>query len=127
MKKLLLTLLCVGGILGLPGCGGCCRKACEAPCDRNVNDCYEEVMPDGAVKRTCSNGEEVTVYEHGRSEGQHRNYKPVHHGAVDGNQIKFCDRDVEAMITEDMPAEKKSKRARKPARKEMIEDDMMMN
>ncbi len=125
MKKLLLTLLCAGGIVGLPGCGGCCRQTCEAPCDRNMDECYEEVMPDGGVKRVCSNGQEVTVYEHNRSEGKSKNYRPIH-PAIDGKQMKFCDSAVEEMITEEMPAQKKSSRARKPARKEMIEDDMMM-
>lgn len=124
MKKLLITALCAIALIGLPGCGGCCKKACDAPCDRSLSDCYEEVMPDGSVKKTCSNGQEVTVYERG-SEGRRKNYRPVHHGAVDGNEIKFCDSAVEEMITEEMAPVKKSRRAARP-RKEMIEDDMMM-
>jgi hypothetical protein len=41
MKKLLLSLLCVGSILALPGCW-CCRKTCEAPCQEDYCDDYDE-------------------------------------------------------------------------------------
>ncbi len=136
MKKLLLTLLCVGGIVGLPGCGGSCRQACEAPCDRmaNENSCYEEVMEDGSVRKVCSNGQEVTVYENLRADGMQQKGKkkvkyqtksrPINPTAVDGRPMKYLDPNIEEQITYEAPMQKSSRA--KPMRKEIIEDDMMM-
>lgn len=41
MKKLLLSLVCIGSILALPGCW-CCRKSCERVCEERCNDDYND-------------------------------------------------------------------------------------
>lgn len=136
MKKLLLALVCAAGLVGLPGCGGCCKQSCDAPCDRyGAVECHDEIQPDGSVRKVCSNGQEVTVYEgagvHASTKGKnemrhHKNYRPVH-PVVDGEEIRFCDKNIEAEITyEEAPAAKKSTRSRRPMRKEMIEEEEMM-
>lgn len=123
MKKLLVTLLCAAGIVGLPGCGGCCKQSCDAPCDRyGAVECHDEIQPDGSVRKVCSNGQEVTVYEgagvHASTKKDknaprhHKTYKPIH-PVVDGEEIVFCDKNIEAEITYEEPAPQKSTRSRK--------------
>lgn len=43
MKKLVLSLLCMGGILALPSCRDCCDRACD-PCEDtcDYDDCYDD-------------------------------------------------------------------------------------
>lgn len=45
MKKLVLSLLCIGSILALPGCW-CCRKSCEPVCEDYCDD-YDDYCDQG--------------------------------------------------------------------------------
>ena len=105
MKKLLISLLlCLGAILARPGCGGCCgTKSCDMPCEEGNRH------EDGGVHRRCSDGTEVVVYEDeedmeymehkgkGKKTTQttsKRDYKPVHPTAVEGNRVRFLDKNA---------------------------------
>lgn len=61
MKKLLLSLLCIGSILALPGCW-CCRQAYEEPCEDYCEE-YDE------CNKECYDGDDGEVIEREYQQG----------------------------------------------------------
>jgi hypothetical protein len=138
MKKLLATLLCIGALIGLPGCG-CCKKSCDSY--ENRMECHDEMQEDGTVKRICSDGNVITVYEgagvdgkrgKGRKEGGgvRHNVKVVNPTLPEGTPLEFCDKNQEQNLqywqevaTEEVKPQKRAPRgrSRRSEEKEMME------
>lgn len=91
MKKLVLTLLCIGGILALPSCRDCCDTSCE-PCDDVCDDYYDDCDKEDY----CDDKDDVWGYEDqggyrkkiykSKSESMPRKrvmYAPVHPKVID--------------------------------------------
>ena len=95
MKKILSTLLCIGALIGLPGCDGCFKKSCDNNYyDENRRECHDEMQEDGSVKRVCSDGNIITVYEGEGVEGKKRK---------DRREVKHKVRMVDPNIPADTP------------------------
>ncbi len=128
MKKLLATLLCIGALVGLPGCGG--KKSYY---DENRMECHDEMQDDGSMKRVCSDGNVVTVYEGVEGKrGKHRGKgeRTVPNKAVmvnkmlpEGTPVKPCGGVPvwEEVATEEVKPQRRASRGRAP-RKDMMQE-----
>ncbi len=147
MKKIVLSLLCIGSILALPGCW-CCRKSCEPVCQEDYCDDYDDYCDKEnyddreVIGHEEQQGQVTKTYYRKKGEAAPKGprkimYKSVHpvldEAQAQGKECKLLDprfhkqnkkMNKEAMMQEEAPR-KRSARKQAPA-KEMAEEPMEM-